>query len=195
MNRIYMESSCFIDVAKYKLGYQHLIDDLAAREEHIQYCIKMLKAAEFNDLRVLTANLTVSECKYINGRLDDEIKRLFRSILSSGRIVRLVTDNIFIGEIARDFLWEHDIHFKRGADGIHVATALYSNCGEFITYDKGILKNAPKLEKLGIRAITADQTKLLPRQYIDPPEEAPELQSDLFSTLASHNKPDDDESE
>ncbi len=181
MNRLYMESCCFIDVAKYTLGYKHLIDDLAGKEQHIQYCIKMLEAAKFGDLRILTANLTISECKHLDGYVDDEVKRLFRSILSSGRIVRIVTDNIFIGEMARDLLWEHDIHL-RGADGTHVASALYSNCEELITWDSKIMKQADKIQKLGLRVISADQTKLLPRHYIEPPDDEPPISQDrLFA--------------
>lgn len=181
MNRIYMESCCFIDVVKYRLDRKRLISDLPVREEHIQYCMKMLEAAKFGDLRILTANLTISECKHLDGYVDDEVKRLFRSILSSGRIVRIVTDNIFIGETARDLLWEHDIHLG-GADGTHVASALYSNCEEFITWDGRIMKQAEKIAKLGLRVISANQTKLLPRHYIEPPDEEQQtLQDRLFA--------------
>lgn len=179
MNILYMESCCVIDVVKYRLNHKHLISDLESREQHIQYCMKMLEAARFGDLRVLTANLTISECKHLDGYIDDEVKRLFRSILSSGRVIRIITDNIFIGELSRDLLWEHDIHL-RGADGTHVASAVYAKCEEFITWDGRIMKQAEKIGKLGLRVISADQTKLLPRHYIEPPEEESSPQSDLF---------------
>jgi len=181
MNILYMESCCVIDVVKYRLNHKHLISDLEAREQHILYCMKMLEAAKFGDLRVLTANLTISECKHLDGYIDDEVKRLFRSILSSGRVIRIITDNIFIGELSRDLLWEHDIHL-RGADSTHIASALYAKCEEFVTWDGRIMKQAEKIQKLGLRVISADQTKLLPRHYIEPPDEAPPSpQTRLFS--------------
>ncbi len=43
------------------------------------------------------------------------------------------------------------------------------------------MKQAEKFAKLGLRVIRADQTKLLPRHYIEPlAEEEPNLQNDLF---------------
>lgn len=155
-----MESCCFIDAAKYQLGRKDSIDHLDEKEEHIKYCIKMLEAAERGFLRLLTGSLTISECSHLSGATDDEVKRLFRSILSSGRVVKLVTDSIFIAERARDLRWNHNIRLS-GADATHVATALEAGCEEFITYDSRIHKYASEIEKLGIRVIKAYETKLL----------------------------------
>jgi hypothetical protein len=188
MNPLYMDSCCVIDVAKYTLGHKDKISALEEKEKHIQYCIKILKAAENGDMRVLTALLTISECKHLDGYIDDEVKRLFRSILSSGRVIKIITDNIFIGELDRDLLWEHDIHLS-GADSTHIASALYAGCEEFVTWDgitkkKSILGQAEKIKKLGLRVITADQTRLLPRRYIEPPDESePSPQVDMFTQL------------
>ncbi|HXQ71465.1 MAG TPA: hypothetical protein VN844_13300 [Pyrinomonadaceae bacterium] len=71
---IYMESPCFIDVAKYKLGMQGSIDDLVNKEPHIQACIKLLDAAERGEITILTANLTNSECQHLDGLVTAEMR-------------------------------------------------------------------------------------------------------------------------
>ncbi len=155
-----MDSCCFIDVAKYDLGHKDKIDHLADKEEHIKACIKMLDDAKKGNIRVLTGNITISECQHLSGFVDEEIKRLFRSILTSGRIVRIVADSIFIAERARNLMWDYQIKLG-GADAHHVATALESNCSEFITSDKGILKWASEIEKLGLKVIRGEHSKEL----------------------------------
>jgi len=157
---VYMDSCCFIDVAKYDLGHRDKIDSLADKEEHIKACIKMLDAAKKGNLRVLTGNITISECQHLSGFVDEEVKRLFQSILTSGRIVRIVADSIFVAERARNLMWDYQIKMG-GADAHHIATALESNCAEFITSDKGILKWASEVEKLGLKVIRADESKEL----------------------------------
>lgn len=162
----YMDSCCFIDVAKYSLGRKDSIENLEDKEGHVQSCIKMLEAAGRGYIRVLTGTLTISECTHLSGVVDDEVKRLFRSILSSGKVVRLVTDTVFIAERARDLKWVYNVHL-RGADATHVASALESGCKEFITDDNKILKYAPELAKLGLKAIRADETRLLTKYLLD----------------------------
>jgi len=163
---LYMDSCCFIDAAKYTLDRKESIDHLEDKEEHIRYCIKMLDAARSGHIRLLTGTLTISECTHLSGIVDDEIKRLFRSILSSGRVAKLVTDSVFIAERARDLKWTHNIHL-RGADATHVATALESGCEEFITDDDKILKYASEIAKLGLRVIRANETQLLSAYLLD----------------------------
>src|SRR5687767_11916687 len=136
---LYMESPCFIDVAKYKLGMTNSIDDLANKEPHIQACIKLLDAAEKGEVSILTANLTNSECQHLDGLYTAEMRRLFRSILTSGKIVKLVTDTVFISERAQELRWVHGINLS-GGDAHHLATALEAGCEEFITYDNGFLR-------------------------------------------------------
>jgi predicted nucleic acid-binding protein len=157
---LYMDSCCFIDVTKYDLGHKGIIDHLAEKEDHIKACIQMLDAAEKGNLRVLTGNITISECQHLSGFVDDEVKRLFHKILTSGRVVRIVADSIFIAERARSLMWDHAIRLG-GADAHHIATALEANCTEFITSDNGILKWAAEIEKLRLKVIKADESKQL----------------------------------
>ena len=46
----------------------------------------------------LTGNITISECQHLSGFVDDDVKRLFRSVPTSGRVVKIVADSIFIAE-------------------------------------------------------------------------------------------------
>lgn len=163
---LYMESPCFIDIAKYQLGMQNSIDDLANKEPHIQACIKLLDAAEKGQVVILTANLTNSECQHLDGLVTAEMRRLFRSILTSGKIVRLVTDTVFISERAQELRWVHDIRLS-GADAHHLATALEAGCEEFITYDNGFLKQKEKIRALGIRVVKGHESLFLP---VEPPD-------------------------
>jgi predicted nucleic acid-binding protein len=174
---LYMESCCFIDLAKYQLGFKHIIDDLAKKESHIQGCIKILDAASKGQLRVETANITISECQHLKGLVTPEIKRLFRSILSSGKIVQIISDGIFISERAQELRWTYDISLS-GADAHHVASALEAGCEELVTFDNKIRGNATKLAALGLRVTTGDQTRLLP------PESQPDIPRMTASELA-----------
>lgn len=189
-----MDSCCFIDVAKYDLGRKGSIDNLSDKEDHILACIQILDLAKRGQMRVLTGNITISECQHLSGFVDENVKRLFQSILTSGRVVRIVADSIFIAERARNLMWDYNIRLG-GADAHHVATALESKCGEFITSDSGILKWAADIERLGLKVIRADQSKELAaaRLRMEEPESpagaAPssQMQTPLF--------PDPDESE
>jgi len=181
---LYMESSCFIDIAKYQLEMKDQIDDLVNKEPHIQACIKLLDAAQRNEVVILTANLTNSECQHLDGLVTAEMRRLFRSILTSGKIVRLVTDTVFISERAQELRWIHDIALS-GADAHHLATALEAGCEEFITYDNGFLKKKEKIRALGIRVITGDDSHFLPFEPPPPVSAAPspEGQGGLFNHI------------
>ncbi len=182
---IYIDSCCILDVAKFSLGRQATISDFAANEKHIQFCIKMLEAAKAHDLLVKTGSLTVSECQHLDGDYTEDIQRLLRSILTSGKVVKLVTDSIFVAEQARDLRWKHDICLG-GADALHIAMAIEGECEEFVTTDKKIRGYKTQLAKLGLKVIPANETTLLPLKYIEPLEE-PDIDHDserrLFDLL------------
>ncbi len=160
--KIYVDSCCFIDAAK----YQDASSAPADEQEDIKYIQQILKAAESGDVVVHTSSLTIAECQHTGEHPPtDEVKRLFKSVLTSGKIVQLVADSIFIAEKARDLRWDHDITL-RGADAIDVATALEIGCKEFITKDgRGPHKNAAKIAHLGLKVIRASETSLLPEHH------------------------------
>ena len=91
--------------------------------------------------------------------------------LSLGELFDLVEADIFIAEKARDLRWKHDIRLK-GADAIHVATALDQGCAEFLTTDGRIRREQNKLQmaiqplrELGLTVTTGSGTSLLPEKY------------------------------
>ena len=167
VERLYMDSCCFIESVKSKFG-----DAQEDRANDLWYLQKLLTAAKNGDIEVITSYLTLAECTHAKSVNPDEqfedVKRLFRSILSSGKVVKLAQLTKGTAELARDLRWEHDINV-RGADAIHLATAITTRCKEFLSFDsnksKSPAKFAPQLLALGIKVIEPATTQLLPGEY------------------------------
>jgi predicted nucleic acid-binding protein len=122
-----------------------------------------LKAGQAGEIDVITSTLTIAESRRAEAPPTDEVKRLFNSILTSGKVVHLAQMTQAIAERARDLHWEHKINLG-GADAIHVATALTVGCKEFLTFDRKKARSplafAPELAKLGLRVILPSNTAL-----------------------------------
>jgi predicted nucleic acid-binding protein len=103
------------------------------REHDVWHLKKLLEAARDKEVEAYTSVLTISECTHVGEQnITDDVKTNFSAILMSGQYVRLVQTTPFIGEDARDLRWTHGIAL-RGADAIHIASALDRKCEEFIT--------------------------------------------------------------
>jgi predicted nucleic acid-binding protein len=162
-DRIYIETSPIIDVIKGRVRIG-LDPDRKRDLWHTEEC---LKAALAGDIEVVTSMLTIAECRRARQekRPTEEMKRIIRAVLASGKIFHLAEVTQTIAEYARDLEWEHDINLG-GADAIHVATAIKTGCKEFLTTDeKGPIKNASKLAKLKLKVIRPADTLLLPPEY------------------------------
>ena len=163
VDRIYMDSNCFIESVKSKIGTAE-----PARANDLWHLQQLLTAATRGEVEVITSYISIAECKHAGGPPTDEVKRLFRSILSSGKVVKLAQLTKGISERARDLQWEDGINLA-GADSIHVATALNTGCKEFLSFDfgksKSPVKFAPQLKPLGLIAIVPAGTSLLPPEY------------------------------
>jgi predicted nucleic acid-binding protein len=163
IDRVYMDSCCFIESVKSKLGNAE-----AGREDDLWHIKHLLIAASRGEIEVVTSYLTITESRHVGGPPSDEVKRLFRSILSSGKVVKLAQLTKATAERSRDLHWDHGINLG-GADSIHVATALATGCKEFLSFDyvkrKSPLKFAAELKKLGLDAILPGATSLLPPEY------------------------------
>ena len=167
VDRIYMDSCCFIESVKSTIGTAQ-----EGRDGDLWYIKQLLKASKDGSIEIITSYLTLAESRHARGKgitePTDEAKRLFRSILCSGKVVKLAQLTRATAELARDLHWDHGINLG-GADAIHVATALKTGCKEFLSFDaekrKSPLKYTAELKKLGLTANLPSATKLLPQDY------------------------------
>ena len=161
--RIYIETCPIIDVIKGRTsGY--LTED---RKNDLWYTETSLQAALDGEIEVVTSMLTIAECR--RAKQDkpptEEMKRVIRSVLTSGKIFNLAELTQSIAEKARDLEWEDGVNLK-GADAVHIATALKTGCKEFFTSDgRGPLNNAATILTLGLKVIRPAQTLALPSDY------------------------------
>ncbi len=168
--RIYIDSCYYIDVVK---GRHNVPTE---RDAHLAYVEGLLLASLDGHIEVWASTLVISECLSIdpnNGTVTESVQKTFQEILTSGSVVKLSAVDYFVAEQARDLRWVHDIRCGRGADSIHVATALQLGCVEFLSSNrsKGPLQgdSPKKLSELGLRVIQAPDTTCLPKGYEPPP--------------------------
>lgn len=159
--RIYLDACCFIDLAKHELGKcPH------ERLNELFFLQQFMKAADDEAVHLFTSTLSLAECRHAGKDCPVDVRHLFDSILLSGRLVTLIECSPFIAVRARDLVVENGLTNIKGADSIHIASALEVDCKEFLTTDnKGPLKNHKLLSKLGISVVRAEKTRYLPGKY------------------------------
>jgi predicted nucleic acid-binding protein len=165
--RIYCDANPIIELAKFA---KKTHDPL--REPDLVMMERLLKAANNEEIALLTSSISIAECVAAGDDYGQDVQEFFIGVLSSGRMFKLVQDSIFVAERARDLRWKDDIRLK-GADAIHVASALQARCSEFITWDTDMKKDkvvqkAKALAKLGLKVIAPRDTQLLPGIYTQP---------------------------
>jgi predicted nucleic acid-binding protein len=159
--RIYIDACPLIDAAKQAIK----LPLAPGRETELAYLKLILESAAAGEIEACTSTLTVAECLHAKGNMSDEVKRVFRSLLTSGQYLRLVTPDPFVAEDARNLRWVHDINIDgRGADYLHVACALYVKCAEFVTFDGPIRDQNSKLRLLGMRVAYPSECAALPSE-------------------------------
>jgi hypothetical protein len=160
---IYIDACCFIDRVKEAVG-QPLTSD---RAKDVWYLKQITQANRDNEIDVYTSILSIAECTHAGGSIAPNVTATFNSLLMSGQYVKLVQLTPFIAGDARDLRWRHGITL-RGADAVHVASALDRKCDEFITTDGQAKKMtaAATLLQLGLRVIRAFETTCLPAKYL-----------------------------
>jgi predicted nucleic acid-binding protein len=139
------------------------------REEDLKTMEQLLKAANNELVLLYTSSISVAECVSAGDDHGDEVQKFFKGALTSGAMFRLIQDTIFVAERARNLRWEQHLNFK-GADSIHIASAIEEECTEFLTWDTDMNKSKISektiyLASVGISVITPGQTKLLPPLY------------------------------
>lgn len=162
--KIYMDSCCFIDMVK--TDVEKKIGD--ERENDVWHMKQLLEAHRDNEVVVYTSTLTIAECLHVGETpVSDRAKALFSRLLVSGQYLHLVQTTPFIAQDARDLNWKRNISL-RGADGIHVASALDRGCQEFLGNDnriKRVSKYNGELKKLGLSVRAGGETTCLPAKY------------------------------
>jgi predicted nucleic acid-binding protein len=160
---IYLDACCFIDMVKELVARPLAVD----RRADIWYLKQITQACRDNELDVFTSVLSIAECTHADQDMSRPVRVRFETLLMSGQYVKLVQLTPFIATDARDLRWKHSISL-RGADAIHVASALDRKCEEFITTDGQAKKMAAKavLAQLGLRVIRASETRCLPGKYL-----------------------------
>jgi predicted nucleic acid-binding protein len=169
--KVYFDACCFIDLVKKKKGIPLIEPD---REEHVDFCKRLIKACRDDKIEIHTSYLTNLECLFLKDEqrrklLDDEIKRLFDSIILSGESgIIPIESSYIVFEKAKELSWLHGIIFKGAMDSIHIASALLVGCDEFITTDRKSFESIKEsIERLGIKIIFhAKDTKCLPKEYM-----------------------------
>lgn len=162
--KIYLDAAPLIDLAKVRVGMRPSLDD--QRQNNVWYLNRFLEAAMDGQVELFTSILTVAECTNVGEpeKLEDA-KRVYMGLLGSGKAgIRLVQPTLAIAEKARELYWSTPVHLK-GADGLHVASALRMGCREFFTCDGKILRSAGTLDTMGLTVCQPSDSLLLPHDY------------------------------
>lgn len=157
--KVYLDSCCFIDMAKESVGLLP-----TSRTQDVWYCWKFLEANKDGEIDVLTSILTIAECTHAAGNSESRVRDLFTRVLMSGQYVKLVQPTPFIAADARDLRWQHGLSLK-GADALHVASALSLKATDFLTTDTRIIGNQVGIGLLGLQVMTPSKTTCLPLKY------------------------------
>lgn len=170
--RIYLDAAPIIDLVKYEVRVA-IPDELSLHAWHTQ---QLVKAAQDGPVELFTSSISIAECTQVKDKAKEELARpFFLGLLASGRGgIRLAQPTMVILDLARSLRWVNECNL-RGADAIHVATAIRFGCQEFLTTDIKVLSNSDLLVKThGLRICKPSATRLLPDDYrrmpLFPPE-------------------------
>jgi len=166
-SKIYIDSCCVINYCKGETR-----SNLTEDEKKDVWFIKRMFLAKFhNDVEIFTSALTIAECLYTDKMTfsaTDEEKEIFNRVLLSGRIALSYPVDHLIALKSRDIRWNNKINIRRGADGVHVATAVNLKCNELWTIDGKIAKDDARkkiFSQYGLAIINPSKTLCLPDEY------------------------------
>lgn len=162
--KVYVDSCPVIDLVKFRLEMSASDD----RQREAWFMDRMIQAAQRKMVELFTSTLTIAECTHVNDpKKDKEAQPFFLGLLASGKSgFAMVQPTVSIANNARNLRWIHDVSLK-GADAIHVASAIAMGCDEFITNDNQFLvQNAATLAKLNLRVCRPSETRVLPPEFL-----------------------------
>lgn len=162
--KIYIETSCFIELAKYSIGTGD-----QGRSSDIWHLKNLLQAGKDGKVKIFTAMLTIAECQHAeepssDGMPSDVVKTAFKNLLISGQYLSLIQDTILVAERACNLRWAHGICMG-GPDSLHAASALELSCDEFLTFDRHFHKKKTEFDAIGLRVCMPRNTLCLPDEY------------------------------
>lgn len=139
IGKIYLDACPITEMA------EHEAKPTDDRQMEVWLCKQALSAAREGKIQVFTSMLSVSECTTIASGLPSppaETKRFLDMLLLSGKSgITIVQLRQIIAVRARDLRWASEINLK-GADAVHVATAMHMRCDKLWTRDGGNLEKA-----------------------------------------------------
>jgi hypothetical protein len=163
--RIYLDSCCFIDLVKVNIGRP----TEAGRETDVWFLKRLMEANRDGEIHLFPSTLTIAECRHVgDADISDTVKSQFNRLLMSGQYVRLVQMTPFIAADARDLHWVHGITGLRGADAIHISSAIDRNCEEFLTANgrlERLGRQSGPLARFGLQVRRGRDTACLPTKY------------------------------
>lgn len=159
---LYVDSCCLIESLKGDLGKQD-----PARNSGLDMLKRLLYASRAGKINIFTSLFTVAEViKAGDAPLDDALKRRIERLILSGRdgiLVVGLTPAIVMK--ARDLAWNDGLTSVRGADRLHLASAISVGTKEFISWDNRLGKKLDKKSLHGLRLIDPISTTLLPDEF------------------------------
>src|SRR5687768_13174127 len=96
--RAYLDSCCYIDVAKGRLGLPFDKKGEETRAEELWFLETLLIAALAGDVEIYASTLVISECLHTQDKtaIPDDTKDAFRLLFTSGAAIKLIGVDVFI---------------------------------------------------------------------------------------------------
>lgn len=159
-----MDACCFIDAVKRVVGRLP-----GERDDDVWHIKTLLEASRAGEVEVITSFLSIAECLAIESgqaSVPHDVQDHFRRLLTSGQYVTLAPATPRTAKMVQDLRWVHEVVVK-GADGLHIATAMERRVTEFISTDECLSKPkmrdaASKLAPRELRLIRGSQTRSIP---------------------------------
>ncbi|MDI3335656.1 PIN domain-containing protein [Defluviimonas aestuarii] len=162
---VYMDACCFIEAVKSDAS----ISMSSEREGEVWYIKKLLQAHRDREITVYTSVISIAEAVHAGTTpVPDNVQRGLEALLTSGQYVHLVQATPFICIDARNLRWVDGLTLK-GADSVHLASAIDRSCAEFLTLDgrfERVEKHRDALSGKGLSVALPSQGRCLPEKYL-----------------------------
>lgn len=156
--KVYFDANIFIEVVKNKLNFP-----LTHSVTEVEYAHDLFQRHANGEIQISTSMLTLAEVVKTGNDPDgksQKVKNEIHGLLASGTYCHLLATEYLTAIKARDLIW--DGAGTKGADGIHLASAIRHGCAEFITFNTNDFQaKKARIEKHGIKCITPSESSAL----------------------------------